>query len=186
MLIARARALHQDVNFEENFQSRFRKDNAARETCRRSPAACAASQSGRGANAAKRLHPQHSPFQVVAAAPVAPKAAPPIKNQTQLRRRLFRTKCPRVSTSSRTGTRRAGALGKGLARALVILAQPVLGALPHDAKKKIEAAVQSPWFSVAGSTGLNIAHNAVIYRMGLHGNCCDLTWPRIHPFQPRN
>src|SRR4029453_13661732 len=28
VLIARARALHQDVNFEENFQSRFRKVNA--------------------------------------------------------------------------------------------------------------------------------------------------------------
>src|SRR5215510_3689337 len=27
VLIARARALHQDVNFEENFQSRFRKAN---------------------------------------------------------------------------------------------------------------------------------------------------------------
>ena len=35
VLIARARALHQDVNFEENFQSRFRKVNAEQK-----PAAC--------------------------------------------------------------------------------------------------------------------------------------------------
>src|SRR5262249_32861090 len=54
-------------------------------------------------------------------------------------------------------------LSKGLGKALVILAQPVLGALPHDTKKQIEAAVQSPWFTAAGSTGLNIVHNAVIY-----------------------
>ena len=59
----------------------------------------------------------------------------------------------------------SGFLSKGLGKALVILAQPVLGALPHDTKKQIEAAVQSPWFTVAGSTGLNIVHNAVIYPM---------------------
>src|SRR5947199_282946 len=59
--------------------------------------------------------------------------------------------------------RSSGFLSKGPGKALVILAQPVLGALPHDTKKQIEAAVQSPWFSVAGSTGLNIVHNAVIY-----------------------
>jgi hypothetical protein len=41
--------------------------------------------------------------------------------------------------------------------------QPLLGALPHDTKKRLEAAVRSPWFNAAGSTGLNIVHNAVIY-----------------------
>jgi hypothetical protein len=43
------------------------------------------------------------------------------------------------------------------------LAQPVLGALPHKMKKRIEDAVQSPWFTAAGSTGLNIVHNVVLY-----------------------
>jgi hypothetical protein len=45
----------------------------------------------------------------------------------------------------------------------VIFAQPLLGALPHESKKSLEAAVQSPLFTAAGSTGLNIVHNAVLY-----------------------
>ena len=73
----------------------------------------------------------------------------------------------------------SGSLGKGLAKALVILAQPVLGALPHDTKKKIEAAVQSPWFSVAGSTGLNILHNALIYPMVFMAIAAILHGPAI-------
>jgi hypothetical protein len=46
---------------------------------------------------------------------------------------------------------------------LILLGQPVLGALPHDMKKRIEEAVQNPLFTAAGSTGLNILHNAVLY-----------------------
>ena len=47
---------------------------------------------------------------------------------------------------------------------LIGLSQPVLGALPHKMKKSLESAVQNPViFSVAGSTGLNILHNAVLY-----------------------
>src|SRR4030095_12980989 len=46
----------------------------------------------------------------------------------------------------------------------IALLQPVLGALPHKSKKRLEAAVQNPLiFSAAGSTGLNILHNAVLY-----------------------
>jgi hypothetical protein len=40
----------------------------------------------------------------------------------------------------------------------------VLGALPHKTKKTLEVAVQNPIvFSAAGSTGLNILLNAVLY-----------------------
>jgi hypothetical protein len=40
----------------------------------------------------------------------------------------------------------------------------VLGALPHKMKKSLEAAVQNPVvFSAAGSTGLNILLNSVLY-----------------------
>jgi hypothetical protein len=35
--------------------------------------------------------------------------------------------------------------------------------LPHDAKKRLEHEVQSPFFTAAGSTGLNILHNALLY-----------------------
>ena len=57
----------------------------------------------------------------------------------------------------------SGSLSKGPVKLLVILAQPLLGALPHETKKMLEGAVQSPLFTAAGSTGLNIVHNAVLY-----------------------
>ncbi len=46
---------------------------------------------------------------------------------------------------------------------MVILLQPVIGALPHSIKKRLEVAMQTPLFTAAGSTGLNIVHNAVLY-----------------------
>ena len=56
-----------------------------------------------------------------------------------------------------------GSLNRGIGKLLVILAQPMLGALPYGAKKRLEAAVQSSLFTAAGSTGLNIVQNAVLY-----------------------
>jgi len=35
--------------------------------------------------------------------------------------------------------------------------------LPHSIKKRLEMAMQTPLFTAAGSTGLNIVHNAVLY-----------------------
>ncbi len=56
-----------------------------------------------------------------------------------------------------------GSLNRGIGKAVVIFAQPMLGALPHGTKKRLEAAVQSPLFTAASSTGLNIVQNAVLY-----------------------
>jgi hypothetical protein len=66
-----------------------------------------------------------------------------------------------------------------LGKALVLLAQPLLGALPHDAKKKLESAAQSPLFSVAGSTGLNILLNGVFYPLIGMGLAAILHGPAI-------
>jgi hypothetical protein len=182
VLIARARALHQDVNFEENFQSRFRKGNAQEKpTAAVQPPVPTASPAA--APTPQKVAPSAQPVPSVAgakpaAAPVAPKPAPPIKKDPAPKK-TFPNEVPESFDELSDRYKTSGALGKGLARALVILAQPVLGALPHDAKKKIEAAVQSPWFSVAGSTGLNIAHNAVIYPMVLMAIAAILHGPAI-------
>jgi hypothetical protein len=97
-----------------------------------------------------------------AAAAVSPKPSPPLKKEIAPKKTF--PKEVSVSFDDLSNRYKAsGSLSKGLGKALVILGQPVLGALPHEAKKKIEAAVQSPWFTVAGSTGLNIVHNALIY-----------------------
>jgi ferredoxin len=166
VLIARARTLHQDVNFEENFQSRFRKVNAEQK-----PAA-AMQQPASPANstpppAEQKTVPVPKPVASLGAAkPVAPPAAPkpvPLVKKEIRPKKTFPSEVSESFEELSNRYRSSGLLSKGLGKALVILAQPVLGALPHDTKKQIEAAVQSPWFTAAGSTGLNIVHNAVIY-----------------------
>ena len=166
VLIARARALHQDVSFEENFQSRFRKVNAEQK-----PAAVtqqqASTTSPTKASAEQKAVPSPKPPASVpaaqpVAAPVAPKPPPQVKKEIRPKK-TFPSEVSESFEELSNRYRSSGFLSKGLGKALVILAQPVLGALPHDTKKQIEAAAQSPWFTAAGSTGLNIVHNAVIY-----------------------
>ena len=56
-----------------------------------------------------------------------------------------------------------GSTQPGWFRTAVILAQPLIGALPHGIKKRLEVAVQSSLFTAGGSTAVNIVHNAVLY-----------------------
>jgi len=166
VLIVRARALHQDVNFGEEFQSRFRKANAEQK-----PAAVmqqpASPASPTKPPAAQKIAPPPKP--VISPDAAKPPVAPLVPQKPAQAKKEIRPKKTFPSEVSESFEelsnqyRSSGFLSKGLGKTLVILAQPVLGALPHDTKKQIEAAVQSPWFTVAGSTGLNIVHNAVIY-----------------------
>ena len=95
-------------------------------------------------------------------APSSPPKPAQVKKEVRPKK-TFPSEVPQSFEELSNQYRSKGFLSKGLGKALVILAQPVLGALPHDTKKQIETSVQSPWFTVAGSTGLNIVHNAVIY-----------------------
>ncbi len=166
VLIDRARALHQEVNFGEEFQSRFRKANGEQK-----PAA-AMQQPASPANptpppAEQKTAPPPKPVASPATPkpsvpPVAPKPTPQVKKEIRPKK-TFPSEVSESFEELSNQYRSSGFLSKRLGKALVILAQPVLGALSHDTKKQIEAAVQSPWFTVAGSTGLNIVHNAVIY-----------------------
>jgi hypothetical protein len=163
VLIARARSLHQDVNFGEEFQSRFRKVNSE-------PKPAAMQQPASPANPAPPpAEPKVTPMPATipaaskpVAPPVASKPAPQVKKEAKPKK-TFPSEVSQSFEELSNQYKSRGFLSKGLGKALVMLAQPVLGALPHDTKKQIEAAVQSPWFTVAGCTGLNIVHNAVIY-----------------------
>jgi hypothetical protein len=161
-LIARAKVLHQDTDFGENFQSRFRKGQGQ-------PVGVAEA-------AAPASPPAEPPKAVVPAAPPVKPAPPPKAAQPAVPPKPVATvkKAPRPKknfphelpvsfeeVSSKYQS--SGSLGRGWPRILILLAQPVLGALPHKMKKRIEQAVQSPWFTAAGSTGLNILHNVVLY-----------------------
>ena len=108
VLIARARALHQEVNFGEEFQSRFRKANAEQK-----PAAVMQQP-------ASPAKPTPPPAALKTAPPLKPVVSPPdaasrrwhrlfLQSRHRLRRRLGRkrpsqVRCHRVSKSSRTNT----------------------------------------------------------------------------------
>lgn len=166
VLIARARALHQDVKFGDDFQSRFRKAGAEEKpaVATQQPASPAKPEPvAAEQKSAPPPKPVASPPSVKPVAPPAvPKAVPQVKKEIRPKK-TFPNEVPESFEELSKQYQSRGFLSKGIGKVMVILAQPVLGALPHDTKKKIEAAVQSPWFTVAGSTGLNIVHNAVIY-----------------------
>ena len=107
-LIARARALHQDVSFGEDFQSRFRKANAEQKP------AVAMQQPTSPANAKpppaeQKSAPPPKPLQV-RKQPSHRWRPPFLQSRHRLRRRfgqkrLFQVRCHRVSKSFRTNTR---------------------------------------------------------------------------------
>jgi hypothetical protein len=66
-----------------------------------------------------------------------------------------------------------------MGRFLVLFGQPVLGALTHETKKKLETALQSPWFTAAGSTGLNVLHNMILYPLVALGIAAAWSGPEI-------
>ena len=162
-LIARARELHPEVTFTPDFPSRFRKegDGAAAPA----PAAAAA------APAPKAAAP------VPAAAPKATAAAPrAVGGRVEKAVKAPAPKAPAVAKRfpgelpddfedlldrlQRTGGGRVGLLG----RILAPLALPLLGALPHQSKKRLEDAIgDRAIFSAAGATALNVVLNSCLY-----------------------
>jgi hypothetical protein len=169
-LIARARSLHQDVDFGESFQSRFRKSQAEPQAVAtpQKPAAPVSS-----APPKEKVAPPPKPAAApVAAKPVVQPATPkPVAQpKKEVRpKKVFPSEVPVSFQEISDQYKSSGSLGKGLAKTLVILAQPLLGALPHHTKKNLELAVQSPWFTAAGSTGLNILHNGLVYPLACMG-----------------
>lgn len=222
ILIARARQLHNDTDFGENYPSRFRKGSAPAATAEvqhadaavSTPQAASPAEPERGgvANAntepalktlvssaaepagdASLVEPKAEPTPkptvaspgaqgetpspaaaspvgearpipaVTAKTPVAPTAAKPGPAASTKPKKTFAKELPLAFEDVSKRYASGGSLNRGIGRALVIFAQPLLGALPHEMKKSLEAAVQTPLFTAAGSTGLNIIQNAVLY-----------------------
>jgi 4Fe-4S binding domain len=169
VLISRARNLHKDTDFGESFESRFRKGSTEQKASAAPAAKPAAAPSGSPSPvAAPRPVPPSKPAVTpvaaaqAAPAPVAPKPVVQVKKEVRPKKRFPQE----VSTSFEEISNHyqsSGFFAQGIGKFLILFLQPLLGALPHDTKKRLEAAVRSPWFTAAGSTGLNIVHNAVIY-----------------------
>jgi Fe-S-cluster-containing hydrogenase component 2 len=176
VLIARARALHPETDFGESFQSRFRKANGG-ETAKPAVAAAPAAATPAPAPAAAQDNAQQeksaapslpapkpvaaAPIAKAAPQPVAAKAAPAKKEPRP--KKMFPKELPisfEEATKQYAGT---GTTMPGPVRLAVILLQPVIGSFPHSIKKRLEATMQTPLFTAAGSTAANIGLNAVLY-----------------------
>ncbi len=156
VLVARARALHPELTIGDNFQSRFRKGVVAV-----APAAAAQPASAAPAPAAA-VKPVAAPV-VAKAPPPVPSAKPaPVKTEPRPKKH-FANELPLSFDEAMKQFQSGGSTQPGWFRAAVILAQPLIGALPHGIKKRLELAVQSPLFTAGGSTAVNIVHNAVLY-----------------------
>jgi len=183
-LIARARLLHQDTDFGENFQSRFRKTNSEPSV---TAAANAQPPSAQASVTAAPQEPKIAPPPTPAVAPVMPKpAAPPAapKQPAQVKKEMkpkktFPNELSMSFDEVSNQFQSSASLRRGIGRILVLLGQPVLGALPHETKKRLEAAIQSPFFTAAGSTGLNILHNMVLYPLFCMGVAVMMHGPEI-------
>jgi Fe-S-cluster-containing hydrogenase component 2 len=176
VLIARARALHPETDFGESFQSRFRKANGG-ETAKPAVAAAPAAATPAPAPAAaqdnaqqeKSAAPSLPAPKPVAAAPIAKAAPQPVAAKTAPAKKeprpkkMFPKELPisfEEATKQYAGT---GTTMPGPVRLAVILLQPVIGSFPHSIKKRLEATMQTPLFTAAGSTAANIGLNAVLY-----------------------
>lgn len=178
-LIARAKDLHQEVDFGEHFESRFR-----------------SKEDGAGAPAAAKTPSQPAPAEVKAAAKSEPKngaphqaVAPAIPLASQERAPAQAAPLPekrfpgQLSESfDSVWSRLAGskAVGGGLLRWAIFVLQPILGAMPSRARNELEKSVNAPFFfSDVRAAGLNLALDMLFYPLLMIGAATAFHGPAI-------
>lgn len=178
VLIARARELHNEIDFGESFESRFRKVSG-----KTTPAQQAVQEPRRQEVKASPSPPQAETKAEDNPKPVAPQPSspkpenkqPPSKPSAlpiQVRRpeKRFPGEISKSYQEILLQFEKRGPLTRTLPRILVLLLQPLLGGLPHQEKKDLEKAVGNTFFfSLIGSTGLNILINTILYPLLLMG-----------------
>lgn len=163
VLIERARAIHTDTDFGEAFESRFRTGEGAAEA----PAAEAA-EAGNGAAVPEPAAPAPAvaPAAPVAAAVAAPAPAPaapveePEEEPAPRGPKVFPGQLPmgfdelvqRIQTSE-----------SSLLRVLVLLLQPLFGALPRPSREDLAELAGRPFFVEGAAVSLNMILNMVLY-----------------------
>ena len=181
VLIARARELHPETAFPENFQSRFRKAKSE-------VAAGAAAPAVEAAPSTPAASPPPAPAESAVATPpppigapapvVVPKPAPVAAKQEARPKKDFPDEVSVSFDELSEQFRSSGRVTAG-GRLAIILLQPLIGAMPHSVKKGLETALATPWFTAAGSTALNIVHNAVLYPLILMAIAAVIKGPQI-------
>jgi 4Fe-4S binding domain len=162
-LITRAKAIHQDVAFPDNFESRFRKKDGA-------PPAEKPAAAPKPAAAASAAKPAAAPAPAAAAAAAPPKAAPrpapapKVEVKAPRPEKHFPGEVPGSFDDVFSRVSQRPSLGSPLWRIAMFIAQPVLGAMPHREKVELQQAIgNSVAFSAGGSTALNVLHNIALF-----------------------
>ncbi len=177
-LLQRAGELHPDKSFGADAPSRFKKEGGGATAA--APAAAPVAAGPVGAQPAAAPASASSP--AVAPAPAAAKAAPaPVaggrvekplsppraKPQIQVTPMREKTQAGELPGSfeavlAQLGNKRRSR--SGFFKWIMLMAQPLLGALPFSQKQALETYVGDPrFFSAAGATGFNALHNVIIY-----------------------
>ena len=183
-LIARARALHPQTEFGESFQSRFRKANGSDSAA--VPAAAVAPPPPLAQAAVSQEKAAAKPVPAPVAPPVAPAAAKavpapkpaPVKKEAKAKK-TFPNELPLSFGDASKKYAEGSRPIHGVAKLAIILLQPIIGAFPHNTKKQLEEAMQTPLFTAAGSTAVNIVHNAILYPLGFMGLAAAINGPQI-------
>ena len=176
VLIDRAKSLHPETTFGDSFQSRFHKADggyvaAPIDGLKERAAAPVAPATVVTPVTVPSVKPEAAPVgappppaAITPASTVKPLPQPaPQPRKEPKPKKIFPNQLPNDFDELATQFRSSGKMSR-LARSVIALSQPVLGALPHNMKKNLASAVNNPLiFSVAGSTGLNIVHNALLY-----------------------
>ena len=179
VLIARARALHPQTDFGASFQSRFRKSSADGATPSEDQIPETAPSQAPAAPAPE-VKPAVVPVAAAKAAPAPPAPAKPAPVKKEPRpKKSFAKELPlSFEEAAKKHTDGASQIPRPAWLAIVLL-QPVIGALPHNTKKRLEDAMQTPLFTAAGSTALNIIHNAILYPLVLMAIAASIHGPQI-------
>jgi ferredoxin len=166
VLIARARQLHPDTTFGDDFPSRFRKEGVE-VVAPAAPVQANGPAEPLPVTAPAAPAPKPAPAPKAAPAPTA-KAAPAAKAAPTAakREKVFPGELGMSfeAALARVQPRR----GQPVLGALVAALQPLLGALPFSTKQALQDAVgDRRYFSAATATGLNILLNMILYPLVL-------------------
>lgn len=185
VLIARARAIHPQTDFGASFQSRFRKGGAdgAAPSEDQVPATSPAQVAAPAADLKPAAVPTASPAAPIAAAKAAPAPATPtkpapVKKEPRPKKKFAKELPFSFEEAAKKHTDGSSHMPRPVWLAIILL-QPVIGALPHNAKKRLEDAMQTPLFTAAGSTALNIIHNALLYPLLFMAIAASFRGPQI-------
>ena len=160
VLIERARVLHTDVDFGNEFESRFRSGEDAVEAPQ-APAAVVAE----AANGAAEAAPAAAPAAPVAAVIPAVAASPaPVEEPEEAPQPLEPKVFPgQLSMGFDELVQRIQTSESSLLRVTVLLLQPLLGALPAASREELAELAGRPYFVGGAATALNMILNMVLY-----------------------